>query len=157
MINGTPRTAVILGAFLLVLSSCASSGGPGAAEPPDTFDRAGEAVDRLANTYERESLPGFMKGVGADYDPGYINLENRVREEFDRFDAFDLDVVVDRVSVDSSGTVAFADTHWTKRRVSGRTGKEGTLSGRTTLIFRIMPDGGLVLKGMKGDPVFGSP
>jgi hypothetical protein len=157
MITGIPRGVVVLGVFFFVLTSCAVSGGTGATKPPDTFDRAAGAVDRFADTYEKESLPGFMRGVGPDYDPGYIDLENRVREEFERFDAFDLNVVVDRVSVDSSGTTAFADTHWTKRRVSGRTGKEGTLSGRTTLIFRIMPDGRLVLKGMKGDPVFGSP
>ena len=148
---------IIACASLVIPFSCAGPDGMGVGESPNTFDRASAALDRLADSYEKENVSGFMSGVSGDYDLDYSDLGNRLRDEFDRFDALDLSIIVDRVSVDSSGTVAFADTHWIERRVSGRTGREGKVSGRTTFIFRIMPDGSLVLKGMKGDRVFGSP
>jgi hypothetical protein len=96
-----------------------------------------------------------MKGVGSNYEMDYTSLEWAVEDELDRFNSFNLRIYVDRVSVDSDTNLVFADTHWDKKRVSSRTGKESTISGRTTFIFKALPDGKLVLRGMKGDRVFG--
>jgi hypothetical protein len=62
---------------------------------------------------------------------------------------------VDRVSVDNDTNLVFADTHWQKRQVLSRTGGEVSRTGRTTFIFKARPDGKLVLRGMKGDRIFG--
>ena len=96
-----------------------------------------------------------MKGVDSDFDLDYSKLEAEVEDEFDRFDSFDIDIYVDRVSLSTDKKIVFADTHWYQRRVLNATGKEVMRDGRTTFIFRILPSGKLVLKGMKGDRIFG--
>ena len=121
----------------------------------DEFDQVETAIDKLKDSYEREDARTFMKGVGPDYEMDYASLEWAVEDELDRFNSFNLRIYVDRVSVDSDTNLVFADTHWDKKRVSSRTGKESTISGRTTFIFKVLSDGKLMLRGMKGDRVFG--
>ncbi len=141
-------------AFLLY--ACAGPG-TGSTAGVDRTDPVNNSLNKLTDSYEKENVDSFMGGVGSDYDLDSFTLERMVRDEFDRYDAFDVSVIVDRVSMDSSGSIVFADTHWTKRRVSLKTGRQGTQSGRTTFIFRVTPDGSLVLKGMKGDRLYGAP
>jgi hypothetical protein len=139
-----------------VLSACAGTN-TGTAADTDRFDRVDKSLGSLTNSYEHENTDSFMSGVGRDYDLDSLALERMIQDEFDRYDAFDVSIVVDRVSTDSSGSIVFADTHWTKRRVSLRTGTQEKLSGRTTFIFRVTQGGNLVLKGMKGDRLYGAP
>ncbi len=123
----------------------------------DRFNTVNNSLGKLTDSYEKGNIDSFMTGVGKDYDLDPITLEQLIQDEFDRYSAFDVSIIVDRVSTDSSGSIVFADTHWTKRRASLKTGREQRLSGRTTFIFRIAPDGTLVLKGTKGDRLYGAP
>jgi len=148
--------ALVWCAIACILCSCAGSNTSGVADG-DRFGRVDNSLDKLTDSYEKENIDSFMGGVAKDYDLDSFTLERLIQDEFDRYSAFDVSIVIDRVSTDSSGSIVFADTHWTKRRVSLKTGREGRQSGRTTFIFRIMPDGNLVLTGMKGDRLYGSP
>jgi hypothetical protein len=143
-------------ALAWVLSTCAGTN-TGTVGDTDPFNRVDKSLGSLTDSYERENTGSFMSGVGKDYDLDTFTLERMIQDEFDRYDAFDVNIVVDRVSTDSSGSIVFADTHWTKRRVSLRTGTQEKLSGRTTFIFRVTSGGNLVLKGMKGDRLYGAP
>lgn len=129
----------------------------GPAANTDDFGRVNNSVNKLTDSYEKEDTGSFMGTVGKDYDLDYSALERMIQDEFDRYSAFDVSIIVDRVSTDASRSIIFADTHWTKRRVSLKTGSEDKKSGRTTFIFRITRDGNLVLKGMKGDRLYGEP
>jgi hypothetical protein len=129
----------------------------GPAADTDDFGRVNNSVNKLTNSYEKEDTGSFMGTVGKDYDLDYSALERTIQDEFDRYSAFDVSIIVDRVSTDSSRSIIFADTRWTKRRVSLKTGSEDKKSGKTTFIFRITRDGNLVLKGMKGDRLYGEP
>lgn len=139
----------------LIMVACA---GPDARRTADAdrFDRVGSSLDRLNDSYEKENADSFMGDVGRGYDLDYSALERAIQDEFDRYYAFDVSIIVDRVSTDSSGWVVFADTHWTKRRVSLKTGTETKHSGRTTFIFSLSADGTLLLTGMKGDRLYGA-
>jgi hypothetical protein len=141
---------------MLLLIACAA---PDAGSPTniDRFNNVNTSLGRLTDSYEGEDTGSFMGDVGRDYDLDYSALERAIQDEFDRYSAFDVSIIVDRVSTDSSGSVVFADTHWTKRRVSMKTGREIKQSGRTTFIFRLAADGNLTLKGMKGDRLYGAP
>ncbi len=143
-------------ALVLVPLACAAPD-TGRVADTDRFGRVNTSLDRLTDSYEEGNIDSFMGGVGTDYDLDHSALEQAIRDEFDRYSAFDVSIFVDRVLTDSSGSIIFADTHWTKRRVSLRTGKERKESGRTTFVFRVTPDGDLVLKGMKGDRLYGAP
>lgn len=120
-------------------------------------DRVNNTLGNLTDSYEKGDVDTFMRGVGKDYDLDYSALERTIQDEFDRYTAFDVSITVDRITSDSSGSVVFADTHWTKRRVSLATGTEGKQSGRTTFIFKVTHDGNLVLKGQRGDRLYGAP
>jgi hypothetical protein len=141
--------------FFILILSCATTDPTLKENSTDEFDQVETAIDKLKDSYEREDTTTFMKGVGPDYEMDYEGLEWAVEDELDRFNSFNLRIYVDRVSVDSDTDFVFADTHWDKKRVSSRTGKESTISGRTTFIFKTLPGGKLVLRGMKGDRVFG--
>jgi hypothetical protein len=145
-----------LAGYFLLATACAT---PSAAPPPDAggFNHVNNSLDRLTDSYEKENVGSFMDGVGHDADLDYSALERAIQDEFDRYSSFDVSIIVDRVSTDGSGSIVFADTHWTKRRVSLKTGIETRQSGRTTFIFRLAGDGTLVLKGMKGDRLYGAP
>ena len=148
--------ALVWCAIACILCSCAGSNTSGVADG-DRFGRVDNSLDKLTDSYEKENIDSFMGGVAKDYDLDSFTLERLIQDEFDRYSAFDVSIVIDRVSTDSSGSIVFADTHWTKRRVSSKTGREGKQSGRTTFIFRVTRDGDLVLKGMKGDQLYGTP
>jgi len=137
--------------FLSVLSACAASN----TSPTDEYDQVNETLNGLERNYESENVDAFMKMIGRDYDLDYTALERSVNNELDDFTGFDVDLVVDLVSVDSDTGLIFAETHWTKRRVSLNTGREFMINGETMFIFRSLPNGELVLRGMKGDPIFG--
>ncbi len=143
-------------ALILIGFACAT---PPTAPTADTdhFNRVNHSLGNLTDSYQKEDIDSFMGDIGKDYDLDYSTLERTIQDEFDRYDTFDVSVIVDRVSTDSSGSIIFADTHWTKRRVSLKTGIQGKQSGRTTFIFRVTRDGSLVLKGMKGDRLYGAP
>lgn len=146
----------LLASCLLLLAACATPGS-GPAPGADRFDQVDTSLGRLTDSYEKENIGSFMGGVGHDTDLDYGALERAIQDEFERYSAFDVSIIVDRVSTDSSGSIVFADTHWTKRRVSLKTGKETRQTGRTTFIFRLGRDGNLVLQGMKGDRLYGAP
>jgi hypothetical protein len=151
-----PFAAFLLSLLILVPLSCAAPDA-GGGTAIDRFDRVNSSVDSLTDSYEQGNVDSFMGGVGRDYDLDYGSLERAVQDELSRYTGLDVFIVVDRVLTDSSGSIVFADTHWTKRRVAIRTGKEQKESGRTTFIFRITEGGNLVLKGMKGDRLYGAP
>ena len=156
MKKARPSLTLSVVAFILVPLACAAPD-TGRVADTDRFDRVNNSLNRLTDSYERENTDSFMGDVGPDYDLDYSALERAIQDEFDRYSAFDVSIIVDRVSTDSSGSIVFADTHWTKRRVSLKTGTQRKESGRTTFIFRVTPDGDLVLKGMKGDRLYGAP
>ena len=149
------RFILILFLFSALILSCATTNTGMEEKSTKEYDQVETAIEKLSNSYEREDPGTFMKGVGSDYDMDYTSLEWAVKDELDRFNSFNLRIYVDRVSVDSDTNLIFADTHWDKKRVSSRTGEESTVSGRTTFIFKALPSGKLVLRGMKGDRVFG--
>lgn len=144
--------ALLLGCLLLMFSGCTAS------TPPvtDDYEQVNSTLSGLEHTYEAENTDAFMKMIGRDYDLDYSALERSVNEELDDFSGFDIDLVLDRVSVDNDSGIIFAETHWTKRRVSVKTGKEFMIEGETVFIFRSLPNGNLMLRGMKGDPIFGA-
>jgi len=146
----------VLAWCLLLFGACVSPDSGGTATI-DRFDNVNTSLDRLNDSYKKEATNSFMGDVGRDYDLDYSALERAIEDEFFRYSSFDVSIIVDRVSTDSSGSIIFADTHWTKRRVSLRTGSETKQSGRTVFIFRLADDGSLVLKGMKGDRLYGAP
>lgn len=145
-----------LACCVLIVIACTAPQARRAADT-DRFDRVNESLDRLTDSYEKENADSFMSDVGQNYDLDYFSLERAIQDEFERYYAFDVSIIVDRVSADSSGTVIFTDTHWTKRRVSLKTGSETMHSGKTTFIFRLSGDGTLLLMGMKGDRLYGAP
>lgn len=149
------RIFSILFFFSVLTLSCATTNTSMEGKSSEESDQVETAIEKLTNSYEQEDAGTFMKGVGSDYDMDYTSLEWAVKDELDRFNSFYFKIYVDRVSVDSDTNLVFADTHWDKKRVSSRTGEESTVSGRTTFIFKALSDGKLVLKGMKGDRVFG--
>jgi|GEM_PF-2041353 len=144
-------TALCLWCVLFLFSGCAASNQPVA----DEYDRVNETLAGLEHNYEAENVDVFMRMVGSNYDLDYTALERSVNEELDNFTGFDIDLIVDRVSVDTDTGLVFAETHWTKRRVSLNTGREFMIQGETVFIFKPLPSGKLALKGMRGDPVFG--
>jgi len=149
----TQRTfrAILFGCVLLLLSGCAAQ----APSVTDDYNQVHDTLADLEKNYEAENADAFMKMVGRDYDLDFTALERSVNDELDDFSGFDIDLIVDRVSVDNDSGLIFAETHWTKRRVSMRTGREFIIDGETVFIFRTLPDGNLMLRGMKGDPIFG--
>jgi len=149
----TQRTfrAILFGCVLLLLSGCAAQAPSGT----DDYTQVHDTLADLEKNYEAENADAFMKMVGRDYDLDFTALERSVNDELDDFSGFDIDLIVDRVSVDNDSGLIFAETHWTKRRVSMRTGREFIIDGETVFIFRTLPDGNLMLRGMKGDPIFG--
>jgi hypothetical protein len=144
-------TALCLWCVLFLFSGCAASNQP----VSDEYDRVNKTLIDLEHDYEAENMEAFMKKVGRDYILDYTALERSVSRELDDYTGFDIDLIVDMVSVDSDTGIIFAETHWTKRRVSMNTGKEFMIQSETTFIFRSLPDGTLVLRGMKGTPLFG--
>ena len=142
---------LFFGCVLLMFSGCTASTQP----VTDDYTQVHDALAGLEQNYEAENADAFMKMVGRDYDLDYSALERSVGEELDNFTGFDIDLVVDRVSVDNDSGMVFAETHWTKRRVSVTTGREFSIDGETVFIFRSLPNGNLLLRGMKGDPIFG--
>ena len=143
--------ALFLGCVILMFSGCAAH----APSVTDDYDQVNETLAGLERNYEAGNADAFMKMVGRDYDLDYSALERSVNDELDDFTGFDVDLIVDRVSVDNDSGLVFAETHWTKRRVSVSTGREFMINGETVFIFRTLPNGNLVLRGMKGDPIFG--
>jgi len=143
--------ALFVGCVVLMFSGCAASTPPAA----DEYDQVNETLSNLERNYESENTEAFMKGVGRDYTLDYWALERSVNRELDAYTGFDIDLYVDMVSVDSDTGMIFAETHWTKRRVSMNTGREFMINGETIFIFRALPNGDLVLIGMKGNPLFG--
>jgi hypothetical protein len=143
--------ALCITVLFAVLSACAGS----STSPTDSYDQVNETLNGLERNYESENVDALMKMIGRDYDLDYRELERSVNNELDDFTGFDVDLVVDRVSVDNDTGLIFAETHWTKRRISLNTGREFMINGETVFIFRSLPNGDLALRGMKGDPIFG--
>ena len=148
---------LLVPAWCLLLFGACVSPDSGGATTADRFDNVNTSLDRLNDSYEKGDTDTFMGDVGKDYDLDYSALERAIEDELFHYSSFDVSIILDRVSTDSSGSIIFADTHWTKRRVSLRTGRETKQSGRTVFIFRLADDGSLVLKGMKGDQLYGAP
>jgi len=125
---------------------------PAAVDYPDVVTTIG----KLEKYFEGEDISAFMEEVSREYDEDYLLFEEALRGEFDRYANFDFTISVIRVSPENDGLI-FVDTQWVKHRVFNLTGEESETSGKTTLIFSKYPEGKLLLKGMRGDTVFGEP
>lgn len=119
------------------------------------YDEVVRIIGRLGDLYEREDISSFMNIVSKEYDGDYILLEEDINDEFSQYDNFVINIKVDRVSSTEQKALIFADTHWDKRRVGVDDGKESASHGMTKFIFKVGPDGELLLNGMTGGTVFG--
>jgi hypothetical protein len=113
-----------------------------------------QAVRDLFQSYEDESLFGFMRGVDDNFSGDRDNLEAAVKRDFSVYDSIRYRPEIDRTTSNPERDRATVDLHWRRSWLDTRSSRNETAEG--TSVFRMEKTGNKWrLLSFSGTPVFG--
>jgi hypothetical protein len=115
------------------------------------LDLVQEAVVKIANAYESQSVADFASLISREYLGNRVFLEEGVRFDFDMFTDIRLKIFIDRI--EQRGDLYVAETHWEKSQSPRKTGLQQMTTGKTVMIFSL-EEGQLKIRNLRGNLIY---
>lgn len=110
-----------------------------------------EAIQKLADAYERQDVSAFGDGIAEGYLGGKGTLVEGARFDFGIFQGTRIAVGINRI--EKQRTQFIASIRWDRTQTVRSSGKEHKTSGRTTMIFTFENDR-MKVYNLRGDLLF---